>query len=81
MGQALIVNPYDVEQVAYALQMAIHMPLNERRARHRALLATIKKEDVHAWSRSFLSRLQSAQPGSGSVLPLDRKNESSQPAN
>jgi len=80
MGRALIVNPYDVEQVAYALQMAIHMPLEERRERHQALLATIKKEDVHAWSRAFLTRLQEARPGFGGTLPLDRSNEPSRPA-
>jgi len=80
MGQALIVNPYDVEQVAYALQMAIHMPLEERRERHQALLATIRKEDVHAWSRAFLSRLQNSRPGFGGILPLDRENENRRPA-
>ena len=71
MGQALIVNPYDVEQVAYALQMAIHMPLEERRERHQALLATIRKEDVHAWSRAFLTRLEASRPGFAGTLPLD----------
>ena len=69
----------DVEQVAYALQMAIHMPLEERRERHQALLATIRKEDVHAWSRAFLTRLQKARPGFGGTLPLDRSDEPSRP--
>ncbi|UCH48469.1 MAG: trehalose-6-phosphate synthase [Betaproteobacteria bacterium] len=73
MEQALIVNPYDVEQVAYALQVALHMPLEERRERHRALLATIKKEDVHAWSRAFLTRLQRTKSGFAGTLPLDKK--------
>ncbi|MGD2140175.1 MAG: trehalose-6-phosphate synthase, partial [Burkholderiales bacterium] len=71
MKQALIVNPYDVEQVAYALQMAINMPLKERRERHKALLATIKKEDVHAWSRAFLSRLAATKSEFADILPLD----------
>jgi trehalose 6-phosphate synthase len=75
MEQALIVNPYDEEQVAYALQMALHMPLEERRERHQALLATIKKEDVHAWSRAFLSRLQRTKSGFGGTLPLDKKRQ------
>jgi trehalose 6-phosphate synthase len=80
MGQALIVNPYDVEQVAYALQMAIHMPLEERRERHQALLKTIKKEDVHAWSRSFLTRLQASRPGFAGTLPLDNRKKATTPS-
>ncbi len=72
MKQALIVNPYDVEQVAYALQMAINMPLEERRERHQALLASIRKEDVHAWSRAFLSHLSGTKRGFAGILPLDR---------
>lgn len=80
MEQALIVNPYDVEQVAYALQMALHMPLEERRERHQALLATIKKEDVHAWSRAFLSRLQRTKSDFAGTLPLDRKRQTRRPA-
>ena len=70
MREALIVNPYDVEQVAYAMQLAINMPVEERRNRHRALLATIKKEDVHAWSRAFLSRLTGTKSEFADILPL-----------
>ena len=67
MDQALIVNPYDKDQVAEALQTAIKMPLAERRARHESLLTTIRTQDVHAWSKSFLSTLASlkSQPGGG----------------
>jgi trehalose 6-phosphate synthase len=57
MHQALIVNPYDKDEVAEALQTAIKMPLEERQARHESLLTTIRTQDVHAWSRTFLSRL------------------------
>ncbi len=65
MDQALIVNPYDKDQVAEALQTAISMSLEERQARHSSLLTTIRTQDVHAWSRAFLSRLAAckARPG------------------
>jgi len=33
------------------------MPLDERRARHARLLATIRRHDVHAWHRRFLQLL------------------------
>jgi trehalose 6-phosphate synthase len=62
MDQALIVNPYDKDQVAEALQAAIKMSLEERQARHQSLLTTIRTQDVHAWSKSFLSRLADCKP-------------------
>ena len=77
MKEALIVNPYDIEQVAYAMQMALHMPLNERRERHQALLATIQREDVHAWSRAFLARLARTKEAFADTLPLDTASTAS----
>ena len=61
--------------------MALHMPPEERRERHQALLATIKKEDVHAWSKAFLSRLQRTKSGFAGTLPLDRKSQAGRSAN
>jgi trehalose 6-phosphate synthase len=54
---ALLVNPYDTQATADAIQHALHMPLDERRARHARLLAQIRRHDVHAWHRSFLNAL------------------------
>jgi hypothetical protein len=39
--RALLVNPYDAESVAGAIAQALAMSLEERRARHHALLAAI----------------------------------------
>ena len=56
-GQALIVNPHDTEEVAQSIVTALEMPLRERCARHAALLAGLRADDVHAWRRRFLERL------------------------
>jgi trehalose 6-phosphate synthase len=61
MDRALIVNPYDVDEVAAALGDALRMPLAERQERHAALLATIKKSSADAWQRSFLETLTGPQ--------------------
>ena len=58
MKDALLVNPYDTEATAEAIQRALHMPLEERRARHERLLAGMRAEDVHWWCRQFLDALQ-----------------------
>jgi len=55
--EALIVNPYDPDEVAHAMQQAIKMPLAERRERHAALLERVHKRDVRHWRESFLAAL------------------------
>jgi len=60
LREAILVNPYDTQATADAIQQALRMPLAERQHRHQALLARIKEFDVHWWSRSFLDALESA---------------------
>ena len=56
--RALLVNPYDAEAVAGAIAQALAMPLEERRARHQALLAAISEYDIDRWRREFLAALR-----------------------
>jgi trehalose 6-phosphate synthase len=58
MRRALLVNPYDAESVANAIAHALAMPLEERRARHQALLAVVTNYDVDRWQREFLTALR-----------------------
>jgi len=55
--EALIVNPYDADEAAKAMQQAITMPLDERCQRHGALLQRIRQHDVKYWREHFLSAL------------------------
>lgn len=57
MTDALVVNPYNTEEMAEAIRVAVEMPKPERIDRHGKLLATIKEHDTPAWSRSFLKAL------------------------
>ncbi|MFP2928540.1 bifunctional alpha,alpha-trehalose-phosphate synthase (UDP-forming)/trehalose-phosphatase [Pyxidicoccus sp. 3LG] len=59
LTSALIVNAYDVEAMADAIEQALEMPEDERRSRMRAQRAQVKSRDVHWWTASFLDRLQS----------------------
>lgn len=54
---ALIVNPYNLEETASAIQRAFEMPLRERKERWEAMMKIIHKNDVHAWCRGFLGEL------------------------
>ena len=57
MEEALIVNPYDVDDMAENLHNALQMPLGERMERQKALLARIKRHDARHWQASFLGSL------------------------
>ena len=59
MREALIVNPFDVEEMAEAVKVALDMGLTERRERHAALLASIRCDDTFHWCRSFIDALES----------------------
>jgi trehalose 6-phosphate synthase len=57
LQDALIVNPYDADEVAHAMQKAIVMPRAERIERHTALLARVREHDAYNWMGSFLRAL------------------------
>lgn len=51
---ALMVNPYNTEEVADALYQAFTMPKSERHARMRKLRRSIREYDIFRWVDSFL---------------------------
>lgn len=57
---ALIVNPYDVEQVAESLQRALSMPLAERQDRHAANMEVLRHNTIGHWRDRFVAALAGA---------------------
>ncbi|GAB5469788.1 MAG: trehalose-6-phosphate synthase [Rhodospirillales bacterium] len=57
MREALIVNPYDIEQIVDAMKRALSMPLEERQHRYWALMEDVRRHDIKAWRRGFLKSL------------------------
>ena len=58
LKEALLVNPYDTQGMADAMQTALRMPLPERQWRHQRLMERVREHDVHWWRRSFLAALE-----------------------
>jgi trehalose 6-phosphate synthase len=58
---ALLVNPYNMSEVAGALETALSMPLRERRRRWRAMQASVLTEDANWWVDSFVAQLAAPQ--------------------
>jgi trehalose 6-phosphate synthase/phosphatase len=59
-GGAILLNPYDIEQVANSIKQALTMPQQERRDRMLLLRERIFSDDVHHWAESFLHELGQA---------------------
>jgi trehalose 6-phosphate synthase len=57
LGDALIVNPFDVDQIADAVDCALDMAVEERRARYATMMSRLRQYDVHAWREAFLHSL------------------------
>jgi trehalose 6-phosphate synthase len=63
LHEALIVNPYDVDEVAEALSTALSMPLAERSERWHGMMAVLKKNDVFRWADTFIDCLIGTRRG------------------
>lgn len=63
LEEALIVNPYDIDDIAHALEQALAMPLDERCARHKALFDRVCQRDARNWRETFLAALSPQTQG------------------
>jgi trehalose 6-phosphate synthase/phosphatase len=57
LAEALVVNPYDTDGVAAAIDRALRMPTEEQRLRMSELRRRVLEHDVHRWGQSFLDDL------------------------
>jgi trehalose 6-phosphate synthase/phosphatase len=76
--EAILVNPYDVEEVAGSIAVACDMPLPERRRRMKALRRKIQKSDIYRWVDSFMEAVFAhdlkAFSSSEEYIPTDEKS-------
>ncbi len=57
LADALIVNPYDIEQFAEAIRYGVEMDETERQTRMRRLSRQVEEHNVYRWAASFLTEL------------------------
>jgi trehalose 6-phosphate synthase len=55
LGEALLVNPYDLEEASAALATALSMPPAEQAERMRALRAHVSEFNVYRWAGRMLA--------------------------
>lgn len=76
---ALLVNPYDAQQVSLAILRAIRMPLTERRARMQAMREQIATHSIHDWSDKILNGMREVRQRATRFWPQRAANVPSRP--
>ncbi len=57
LRDALVVNPYDTDEMAEAIHSALEMDPKERRARMRRMRQTVKEQNIYRWAGNLISEL------------------------
>ncbi len=57
---AIVVNPYDPDEIAEALHIALTMPEAERRQRWERMWQAVRQHTAATWAKSFLAQLAAA---------------------
>ena len=58
LQDAVLVNPHSPDDIAHAIHTALEMPLEERQRRYRAMIATVRDDNVQNWTENFLRDLR-----------------------
>jgi len=58
MTGAVLVNPFDPDEIADALDLALRMDVTDRKARWRTMDAAVKASTAAIWAKGFLERLE-----------------------
>jgi trehalose-6-phosphate synthase len=66
LTEALLVNPYDADQIAERLRQAVEMNPAEKSVRMRAMRDKVRANNLERWSESFLAKL-TTEAGFGEV--------------
>jgi trehalose 6-phosphate synthase len=69
---ALVVNPFDLAQVAEALEKALSMPLAERQSRHADMMVPLRANNLSVWRDSMLGDLRATAAAKRGRAPRAR---------
>ncbi len=57
LRDALIINPYDIEQMAEAIRAALEMSVAEQKARMKAMRETVRERNIYYWAAHLITAL------------------------
>jgi alpha,alpha-trehalose-phosphate synthase [UDP-forming] len=74
LADALVVNPYDTDELARAIHAALTMPADERRARMQRMRAVVKEHNVYRWAGNLIGELAGVRvEPAATKLPVGHK--------
>lgn len=80
LTSAVIVNPYDRDEVAAALNKALIMPLDERISRYEDMMSVLRRNDITRWRETYLKDLLALPARNNREYKGDKVASSSHPA-
>ena len=57
LTESIIVNPYDIEQMADAIKTAIEMPIKKRKEKMDKMKEIVKQKNIYRWASKFILEL------------------------
>jgi trehalose-6-phosphate synthase len=63
LRDAIIINPYDTEQMAGAIQLALEMDSGERHARMHRMRRTVREHNVYRWAGNLITEVSEIRIG------------------
>ena len=57
LRDALIVNPYNIDQMAEAIRSAVEMPVGEQKAHMQRMRDILKKHNIYRWAANLMTEL------------------------
>ena len=61
LTDAILVNPYDIDDVTDGIKQALSMSLNERQKRYASMLQVLRRNDITTWRTRFIADLEKVQ--------------------
>src|SRR5262249_19158379 len=55
LKDALLINPYDIEQMAESLRLAMEMGPEERKSRMRRMRAVVRDRNIYRWAANLIT--------------------------
>jgi len=78
LTDAIIVNPYDIEELATALLVALEMAPEEKSARMRRMRQSVREHNIYRWAANLIAALAEIRLDQGAPVKLDRPGTDTQ---
>jgi trehalose 6-phosphate synthase len=70
LTDALVVNPYDTEELAHSLHRALEMAPEERRMRMQRMRVTVRERNIYRWAGSLIGELCAVRTSDATPRPV-----------